>query len=337
MDCGRRRHTLVGGAFDVPEDEVLLARQALRSACDAVVSGARGMGRGGEGGSRDDLVLAHGAEGELARSAREALEEADAEQEVERILARGGVWDDRLGLLRGDLLDGRSAILKREEIRADLLGGGERGLVEAALELVRGALAHRAHTKKLRKRTRLWHLSAHVTLVQMARWQLRRRSPQTRATLQRRSHPRVPSAGLRCAFVRRSGLPGPTGALRTRHSLGARRRHSVRTPAPGWWRLASPARARGVRCVRCVCMCGARGPCAASPQLSRRQYSRPRPHAGDGKTQKAVWPCLVAPRRRAGTQRATRRHAARIAQRGANRCQMGLHGGFLRCLLDTSR
>ena len=31
----------------MPEDEVLLARQALRSAYDAVVSGARGMGRGG--------------------------------------------------------------------------------------------------------------------------------------------------------------------------------------------------------------------------------------------------------------------------------------------------
>ena len=41
------RHTFVRGAFNVPEDEILLARQAFRSACDAVVSGARWIGRGG--------------------------------------------------------------------------------------------------------------------------------------------------------------------------------------------------------------------------------------------------------------------------------------------------
>lgn len=97
----------------------------------------------------------------MARGARKALEEADAEQEVERILARGGVGDDGLGLLRCDLLLAWSAAPGcGEQAAADLLGGGERGLVQAALELVRGALAHRGisseHTKSRPQARRLY-------------------------------------------------------------------------------------------------------------------------------------------------------------------------------------
>lgn len=197
--------------------------------------------------------------------------------------------------------------------------------------------------------------------AQMARWHLRRCAPQTRATLRRpRSHPprAFPAQGFDGLLLDAAAYLGPHPPHGCARAAGTRRVRRARLAAPRPSKTRSPAcEARGGsgrRAPRVRAQGSARTlsflRCAAlpwaSPQLSRTQYSRPRAHADDGKTQKAVWPCLARPadaRERSAPRGATlpgSPRAAPIAARwawGAVWHARTHLGGILGCLLDTPR